>query len=100
MTLRPWMSTGAAAALAVGATLSLPAAPAHAGCKPDITREAVGNFTFSTKITARNRWRAAVRQKHGSAFATWTRADRKTEQCDKTGPGGKLRCVASARPCN
>ncbi len=99
MTLRPWVSAAAAAVLAIGAASALPA-PAKAECKSDITREAIGNFHFSTRITARNRWRAAARQKYGRAFATWARADRKTEQCDKSGPGGQVRCIASGRPCD
>ncbi len=84
----------------VGVSAALPV-PASAACKPDITREAIGNFQFSTRLTARNRWRAAVRKKYGSKFAVWTRAaDRKTEECTKKGPGGKWVCVASARPCD
>lgn len=76
------------------------AAPAEARCRGDVSAFAVGNFQFSTRITARNRWRSKVRVRYGSAYASWVNAKDKTEQCDKSGPGKKWRCVASARPCN
>lgn len=95
------LSTTVLAAIALVGVLAAFPAPASAVCKRDITREAVGNFQFATRLTARNRWRAAVREKYGSKFAVWTLAsDRKTEECNKKGPGAKWRCIASARPCD
>lgn len=93
-----WMPALAGAVLA--ASLSALPAPAMADCKRDITRGAEGRIQFTTRLTARNRWRAAARERHGAAYAVWVKADRKTEDCDKRKSGSGWSCVASARPCN
>ncbi len=98
MRLRRWLSALAAAALVAGVGAAIPAA-AKDGCKPRVMAKAIGNFQFSTRITARNRWKAAAREKYGFDFGTWARAASRIEKCDKDKPGKKWICVASARPC-
>lgn len=91
----------ASAAALVLAGLAVVTVPeAQAACRSAITRTADGNIQWTTRLTARNRWRARVRQIHGSGFARWANASNKDENCRKPGPGQKWRCSARARPCN
>lgn len=100
MKIRCLCATAIAATVAVGVLSAMPT-PASAKCYRDITREATGRIQFVTRLAARNKWRAAARQRYGAKFAVWTlAADDKTEQCNKKGPGAPWRCIASARPCD
>ncbi len=99
MKLNKLISTAAVAAALIGASAMMPA-PAEAACKKFRSATATGNFQFLVKATSRSRWRAKVRSLDGRQFASWARAVEKTEKCDKTGPGGRWYCRATARPCN
>lgn len=98
MRLSLWMSALAAVTLVAGMSPATPAS-AREKCKPRVTAKAIGNFQFSTRITARNRWKAAARDKYGPNFGTWLRAEDRKDKCDKDQPGTKWICVANARPC-
>jgi len=100
MTLTKLLSTTVATIALVG-LFAAAATPAEAACKRKArTGKAIGNIEFFVKATARSRWRSSVRALDGPRFASWVRAVEKVERCDKSGPGGKWRCVATAKPCD
>lgn len=90
----------AAAILLAGAVtpLAVTTATAQPACKPKVSAKAVGRFEFSTRITVRNRWKAAARDRYGRNY-TVVRARNKDERCDKSGPGARWICRLTARPC-
>lgn len=99
MTLTKLLSTTVATVALVG-VVAATTTPAEAVCKKARSARATGNIEFFVKATARSRWRSTVREIDGPRFASWVRATDKVERCDKSGPGGKWRCLAKARPCD
>jgi hypothetical protein len=92
--------TGAAGAAIMVAVLAIDAAPASAACRPSKEAFARGPFQTVTEISARNKWRSAVRASYGVRFSRWSLAQEKTMRCRKILPGRRWHCVARARPCN
>jgi hypothetical protein len=76
------------------------ATPARADCKGHF-HSATGTSKIETfaGIAARRAWRARVREHDGSGYTWWSKAEDKTEKCEKSGPGGTWVCTSRARPC-
>jgi hypothetical protein len=100
MELRRVVMGAAGAAMVVTALAIAAAAPASAACRA--TREAYARGPFQTiaEISARNKWRSAVRQRYGVRYTRWSLAQEKTMRCRKLLPGRRWHCVARARPCS
>jgi hypothetical protein len=88
------------AAVLLGATILLQAAPASAACRAPREAYARGALQTATELIARSRWRSEVRGAYGLGFARWSLAKDKTMRCRKIQPGSRWHCVARARPCN
>lgn len=94
---------GVAAAVALfGAAAILDASPASARCRGAIVRGDLSSGTLQTltEISARSKWRSAVRVRYGSSYSRWGLAENKNMDCKKGEPGRRWHCRASARPCD
>lgn len=101
MTPRKLAQGAAAAALVLGATAILDAAPASARCRALVRGDmAHGALQSFTEISARSKWRSAVRARYGSGYTRWGAAVDKNVDCRKGEPGHRWHCRALARPCD
>ena len=102
------MAVKHAALAAAGATVLFAAmaildpTPASARCRGSIVRGEMAHGTLQafTEISARSRWRSAVRARYGSTYTRWSVATDKNVDCKKGEPGRRWHCRASARPCD
>jgi hypothetical protein len=85
-----------------GATAILDATPASARCRGSVVRGemAHGSLQTFTEISARSKWRTAVRSRYGTTYTRWSVAEDKKVDCKKSEPGHRWRCQAIARPCD
>lgn len=90
----------AAAALAIAAAVSSPAAAAGKSCKSSFTSN--GNMHL-TKIgalkSAREVWQAQVRAQYGAEYAKWTNSKAPSSSCDKANVFYNYTCQVTAKPC-
>ena len=97
-------SSAYAAAVAValfGAMAILDAAPASARCRSLVRGEAAhGTLQTLTEISARSKWRSAVRARYGTRYTRWAVATDKNVDCKKGEPGRRWHCRAVARACD
>ena len=101
MTLKHSAYAAAVAVALFGATAILDAAPASARCRGLVRGEmAHGALQSFTEISARSKWRAAVRARYGSRYTRWAVATDKNVDCKKGEPGRRWHCRASARACD
>ena len=100
MELGRMMKGAAGAAMMVAALAVAGAAPANAACRASVEAYARGTLQTLVEISARNKWRNAVREDYGIRFARWGLAKEKTMRCRKVLPGRRWHCVARARPCS
>jgi hypothetical protein len=91
----------AAAATLFGATMILDASPASARCRNLVRGEmAHGISQAFTEISARSKWRSAVRMRYGTRYTRWAVATDKNIECKKGEPGRRWHCRAVARACD
>ena len=101
MALRNCAYATAAAVALLGVTAILDATPANARCRGLVRGEmAHGALQSFTEISARSKWRSAVRARYGSRFTRWAVATDKNVDCKKGQPGRRWHCRASARACD
>jgi len=102
MKLRSLAQGAAAAAVLFGTMAILDATPASARCRGNIVRgeTAHGTLQTFTEISARSKWRSAVRARYGSTYTRWAVAEDKNVDCKKGEPGKRWHCRAVARPCD
>ena len=102
MSLKSSAFTAAVAVALIGAAAILDAAPASARCRGSLVRGdmAHGPFQTFTEISARSKWRSAVRARYGSTYTRWAVATDKNVDCKKGEPGKRWHCRAVARPCD
>jgi len=88
-------ATALAAVMAIGA-----ATPASADCRRIVAgQRAIGLLQTATEISARAKWRTAVRARYGYRYARWAQAKDKNMDCNKEKPGRRWICRATARAC-
>jgi hypothetical protein len=101
MALKSSVYAAAAAVALFGVTAILDAAPASARCRNVVRGEmAHGTLQTLTEISARSKWRSAVRARYGSRYTRWSVATDKNVDCKKGEPGKRWHCRASARACD
>jgi hypothetical protein len=102
MSLKSSTYAAAAAVALFGTTAILDASPASARCRGAIVRGELTSGTLQTltEISARSKWRSAVRARYGSSYSRWGLAENKNMDCKKGEPGRRWHCRASARPCD
>ena len=94
------MHGAAGAAIMVAALAVAGAAPANAACRASVEAYARGALQTLTEISARSKWRSAVRERYSVRYTRWSLAQEKTMRCRKIEPGRRWHCVARARPCD
>jgi hypothetical protein len=101
MTFRT-LAQGVAATAALLAVMAVvDAAPASARCRGMVRGDmAHGALQTFTEISARSKWRSAVRARYGSTYTRWSVAVDKNVDCKKGEPGHRWHCRALARPCD
>jgi hypothetical protein len=101
MTLKLVGKGAAAAAVLFGGMAILDAAPASARCRGMVRGDTShGALQTLTEISARSKWRSAVRARYGSTYTRWSVAVDKNVDCKKGEPGHRWHCRALARPCD
>lgn len=101
MALKSSAYAAAAAVALFGVTAILDAAPASARCRGLVRGDmAHGTLQTFTEISARSKWRTAVRARYGSSYARWGAATDKNVDCRKGEPGHRWHCRAVARACD
>ena len=102
MAFKNFAFAATAAVALFGAAAILDATPASARCRGGIVRGemAHGPLQTLTEISARSKWRSAVRARYGSTYTRWAVATDKNVDCKKGEPGRMWHCRAVARPCD
>ena len=59
-----------------------------------------GTLQTFTEISARSKWRTAVRARYGSSYSRWGAATDKNVDCKKGEPGHRWHCRAVGRACD
>ena len=89
-----------AATLLIGAGVFAISAPAAAACRGTISAAGdAKSIQYWASVSSKYAWKAKVKDRYGSGFATWSNSKNRNVDCSKRGEGKKWVCLASARPC-